>query len=320
MPAIGKDTMSSLVRHFILPQVTDNAYTTNNALLYRMIRGNKRTIQGGRQIEAPLLYKKFSVGGTYRGFEVLDTAPQDNVKNAFWDWKQHYVSFAIDGLSLIQSDTSLAIANLINLNGQQMYMEMAENLALGVTTGDGVVDPKDIDGLPAIVSDTNTYAGIDRTVDTWWKATIDSATTTLDLDLMRSLMGDATVGASHPTIWFGNSTNYNRLYALNLSTTGYGVRYIREPGGSDEVLAQAGFTNLIFENIPFVRDDNFPDARIYALNENFIQLVVSPRADFYLSDVKEPPNQDSFIWTLFWAGNVIVMNSKSQAAFTGLTA
>ena len=82
MPAIGQDTLTAIARQYILPQVTDNVYLKNNALLYRLIRGNKRLIQGGTQIEMPMLYKRFNTGGSYSGFDLLDVAPQDTVKSA----------------------------------------------------------------------------------------------------------------------------------------------------------------------------------------------------------------------------------------------
>ena len=319
MPAIGADTLTSIARQYILPQITDNVYLKNNALLYRLIRGNKRVIQGGTQIEMPMLYRRFNTGGSYSGFDLLDVSPQDTVKSAFVNWKQQYVTFAVDGLSLIKTDSPLAIANMLNLLGQQMYMEMGENLAAQMF-GDAIANPKDIDGLKAIVSASNTYAGINRTNEAWWRSTVDASTTTLALDKMRGLFGNATIGGTHPTIWFGSGTNYNRLYALNLSSTGGSVHYQREPGGSDELLAQAGFTNLMFENVPFIRDDNVPDSTIYALNENYLSLAVSPRADFHLTDFEKPTNQDAYISTLLWAGNLMCMNSKTQAAFTALTA
>lgn len=316
---IGQDTLTAISRQYILPQISDNVYLKNNALLYRLIRSGKRMVQGGTQIEAPVMNKRFSTGGAYRGFDLIDVAPQDTVRSVAVSWKQHAVAWAVDGLSLIQSDTPLAIANRLQLLGQQAYMEMGENLAAGIFS-DGVTNPKDIDGLGAIISTSNIYAGVDRSTNPWWQATVDSSTTTLTLAKMRGLFGSATLGGTHPTIMFGNGTNYNRLYALNLSTTGYGVQYNREPGGSDEVLAQAGFTNLLFENIPFVRDDNAGDTNIYMLNEDFLNLVVSPRADFFLTDFKQPSNQDAYISTLLWAGNLVCMNSKTQAAFTALTA
>lgn len=320
MAAIGADTLTSIARHYILPQVTDNVYLRNNALLYRLIRSNKRQIQGGTQIEVPLMYKKFNTGGSYSGFDLLSVSPQDTIKNGVIDWKQYYVTYAVDGLSLIKTDSPLAIANLLELNGQQMYMQMGELLSSGIFN-DGVADPKGITGLGAIMSASNTYAGINRTNEPWWRATLDTSASPLSHARMHALFANATIGGTHPTIWFGNGTNYNRLYSLSLpSSGGYQVNYIREPGGHDEVLAQAGFTNLLFENIPFVREDSMADTDIYALNENFLNLVVSPRADFYLTDFEKPTNQDAFIATLLWAGNLMCMNSKTQAGFTAITA
>ena len=318
MAAIGADTLTTLVRHHIVPQITDNVYTKNNALLYRLMRANKRMVQGGTQIEVPLMYRKSTGGGTFRGYDVLNHQPQDTVKAAYLDWKQYWTGLAIDELTLIKADSPLAIANILSVQGQQMYMDMGELLATGIFSSG--TDPKAIDGLGTILSTSNTYGGISRSANSWWQATIDATTTTLTLAKMRGLLSSATFGATHPTIWFGSGTNYNRLYALGLSTTGYTVSQNREPGGHDEVLMQAGFTNLLFENIPFVRDDNADDTDIFALNEDFLNLVVSPRGDFYLDEFQKPHNQQAYVSTLTWAGNLICMNSRAQAALTAITA
>lgn len=319
MPAIGTNMLTSLVRHFIVPKVFDNAYLKNNALLFRLISSGKRVVQGGSQIEVPLQYRQLTVGGSYSGLQLLDVQLEDTVQNGFVDWKQYYTTIAIDGRTLNISDSPLAIANILRIRGQEAYMKMGELLATGIFN-DGIVDPLGIDGFGAIIGDSNSYAGIDRTAETWWQATIDSTTTTLSLTAMRGLFGDATVGASHPTIWFGNGTNYNRLYALNLSTTGISTQYVRQPGGHDETLAQAGFTNLIFENVPFIREDNMDDTDVFALNENFFELAVSHRSDFYMSPFIESGNQDGYVAKLLWMGNLYTGNSKTQAAFNALTA
>lgn len=320
MAAVGTNMLTSLVRHYIVPKVFDNAYLNNNALLNRLIRGGKRVIQGGTQIEVPLQYKQLAVGGSYSGLQLLDVQLEDTVQNGFVDWKQYYTTIAIDGRTLNIADSPLAIANVLRIRGQEAYMKMGELLAGGIFNDPSAAggDTLGIDGFPRIIDDGNTYAGIDRSTETWWQATVDSATTALTFTAMRSLFSDATVGASHPTIWFGNANNYNALYALNTSTTGYSVQHQRQPGGHDEVLAQAGFTNLIFENVPFVRDDNMADTDVYALNENFFELAVSHRSDFYMSPFIESGNQDGYTAKLLWMGNIYAGNSKTQAAFTAL--
>lgn len=319
MAAVGTNMLTSLVRHFIVPKVFDNAYLKNNALLFRLISSGKRVVQGGSQIEVPLQYRQLTVGGSYSGLQLLDVQLEDTVQNGFVNWKQYYTTISIDGRTLNISDSPLAIANILRIRGQEAYMKMGELLAGGIFN-DGIVDPLGIDGFGAIIGDSNSYAGIDRSTETWWQATIDSATTTLTLDAMRGLFGEATVGASHPTIWFGNGANYNRLYALNLSTAGNEISYVRQPGGHDETLAQAGFTNLIFENVPFIREDNMVDTDIFALNENFFELAVSHRSDFYMSPFIESGNQDGYVAKLLWMGNLYTGNSKTQAAFDALAA
>src|SRR5690606_7806871 len=112
----------------------------------------------------------------------------------------------------------------------------------------------------------------------------------------------------------------NAIYTLNLYvSTGYSIQYNREPSGHNDVLAQAGFTNLLFENFPVVRADICPHKYLIALNDNYMAFAVSPRADFYLRDFEQPTNQDAFVSTLLWAGNLMCMNSRAQAAFTNLS-
>lgn len=319
-PPIGTNTLNSLVRHFILPQITDNAYSNNNAFLYRMLRGNKRSQQGGTHIEFPVVYPTgASGGGSFSGYDVLPSTAIDNVRNGFLNWAQYYRSYAIAESDLLRADSNLAIANLLQHNATIATMELANMLSDGIWS-DGVTDPKGMDGMLAVLSASNVYAGISRTSEAWFRAQIDASTNTLTLAAMRSLFGNATIGGTHPTIGFGNGTNYNRLYALNLSTSGYNVSYNRDPGGHDEVLAQAGFTNLLFENIPFVRDDTVPSTHLPLLNENFLEVVVSPRGDFHVEPFQKPHDQLVYRSTIHWAGNLVCTAPRNQAAFTALTA
>lgn len=320
MVAIGTDTLTALTRHFILPQLTDNAYTKNNALLYRLYKGNKRVQKGGLHIEIPVVWPNgTAAGGTFSGYDVLTTAPIDNVRNAFVDWKQYYTSFSIDESTLLRADSNLAVANLVQHNGRIATMDLAGRLGAGVWSN-GVSDPKGMDGFKAVVSSSNQYGGIDRSTNTWWRGQIDSAASALSYARMYTLKSSCSIGGTSPTIWFGNGTNYNRLYALGFTTSGYSTTFNREPGGHDEILMQAGFTNFLHENIPFVRDDHLGDSDLFCLNEDFIELVVSPRGDFHVEPFQKPWNQLVYVSTIHWAGNIICTSPRSQGAMTALTA
>lgn len=329
--AIGQNTLTSIARHFIMPTITDNVYLSN-IMLYRLIQGNKKMVSGGTQIEVPLMFQRFNSGGTYSGYDPLSTTPSDTIKSAVFAWKQHYVTWALDGLTLLKADSPDAIANILKLQSKQAYMEIAENLANGLF-GDGITDPKDLNGLKGAIGSSvgsvgdQSYGGITRSSNTWWNSTIDSATTSVTtLAPLQSMFSNCSIGGQHPTIILSRKDQFNKYIALNASTsTGYAVQYSREPGGHDEMLASAGFTNALYNNTPWVMDDHVTDtgtvgvSRIYMLNENVLSLVVSPRADFYLEDFQRPVNQDAFVATILWAGNLVSMSSRLHGVFVGLT-
>jgi hypothetical protein len=325
---IGVDTVTSIARRYILPTITDQIYPAN-VIFYRLHRANKKLVQGGRFIEVPSMYKRFAAGGAYRGFDPLDTTPSDTIRNGALDWKQYYVPWSLSGLTLIQTDSPDAIANFLTLQSQQAFMEMGENLAFGLFQN-GVTNPKELDGFPGFVGNASvgntSYAGITRSANPWWNASLDAATGTLTLASLHSLIMNASRGGQHPTILMSRQEQYNRAWALGVSANAYEVQFNRAPGGHDELLLSAGFTNIMVDNIPLVVDphvDNGPDAnnsKIYAINENTLHLVVSPRADFYVEPFQKPINQDAMVSMILWAGNMICTAPNLNAAMTNVSA
>lgn len=321
--AIGTNVVTSIARRFILPEIVDNIYASN-PIFFRLNAANKRIIRGGTQIEVPLMYARFGSGGPYQGLDVLNVTPSDTVKNLALDWKQHYVNVTVDGLTLIKTDSPDAIANFIQMYFAQAEMEMAENLAIGLWS-DGSTNAKEIDGLKGAVDDGGvlaTYAGILRSANTWWNSTEDGSTSTLTLAALQSLFGTISSGGRHPTIIASRQEQYNRFWALNSAKVAYDVGY----QGHDEQLASAGFTNQLFNGVPWVVDShvfdgaNSSNSAIVMLNEDYLYWAVSPRADFYLEPFQTPVNQDAMVSKMLWAGNVILTNCSRQGKMTALTA
>lgn len=320
---IGTGVVTSIARRFILPEITDNIYNSN-PIFFRINAANKKIVRGGTQIEAPLMYARFASGGPYSGFDLLNVIPSDTIKNAAFDWKQHYVNITVDGLTLIKTDSPEAIANFIELYFAQGEMEMAENLATGLWS-DGVTNTKDVDGLKGGVDDgtvLGTYGGLSRTTNTWWKSQRDASTSTLTLAALNSMFGSCGNGGRHPTIIASRQGQYNRFWALNVVNQQFNT----VPGGSDEQLAQAGFTNQLFNGVPWVVDShvfdgpNTSNSAIVMLNEDYIYWAVSPRADFYLEDFQTPVNQDAMVAKMLWAGNLVLTNVARQGVMTNISA
>lgn len=327
--AIGQTTVTSIARRFIMPTITDQVYPTN-VFLYRLMKANKKLIQGGTQIEVPALYKRFAAGGFYRGLDPLDMTPSDTIRNLVFDWKQAYVPLMIDGRTLIRVDSPEAIANHLQLQAQQAFMEFGEILANAVLDEDGVADDKSFDGLPgavgnAVVGNPN-YGGIARSSNPWLNAAVDASTTTMTFNALHASIMAASRGGQHPTIGLTRQEQYNRAYALGTAGGHVQVQQTRAPGGHDEMLLSAGFTNILVDNIPLVVDPHVGDGpnanngRIYWLNENTFHLVVTPRADFYMEDFQKPINQDAVATTILFAGNLVNTAPNLNGVMTNVSA
>lgn len=317
---IGTNVVTTIGRQYMMPEFTDNVYS-DNPVFFRMNSANKRVVQGGTQIEMPLMYKRFSNGGSYRGFQVLNVAPNDTVLSGAWDWKQYYVPVTIDGLTLLKLNSPEAVADAVSLSFAQAEMEMAANLGAGMwQTG---TDANGIDGFPIAIDSSDppalmgSYGGLARATYTWWASTEDSSTATLTEPALNTTFQTVRKGGRTPTLIVSQQTNYNRFWNLQVAKQAY----IQTQVGRDENLASAGFHNLLFNGIPWVVDSNVDDAKnIYFINEEYWYFVVSSRSDFTLQDFVRPADQDAMTALITWAGNIVCTNCSAQAKLTNISA
>ena len=324
---IGTNTITSLVDRFLLPQIIDNVYNSN-PLIFRIMKANKKIIQGGAQIEAPIMLSDFTAGGFYQGLDLLNMVPQDTVKTAAWGWKQAFVPLVFDGLTLLKTDSPQAIANIIQMQSSQAQMKMAEVLGTAIY-GDGITDPKSIDGLRAVIDDGTiaaTYGGLSRTTYTNWKASRDSSTATLTLAALNTAFGNALFGGRSPSVIVSRHDQYNRYW--NLAYTGGSqavVTHSISGGAVDEQMFSACFHNILFNGVPWVVDSHVQNgstasSQIFMVNEDFGSLVVSPRADMYMEDFQTPIGQDAASGKLLWAGNYIHTAPRTCALLNAVNA
>lgn len=320
MPEMGADTVTAISRRYIIPRIVDNVYKSN-VLFYRWYRMNKVTYQGGVNIQQPLMYKRMNGGGSYRGYELLTIAPSTTVQNATFTWKQYYQAVTVDGLTLLRADSPLAVADYLATMFKQAEMQLATTLGAGMWSKG--TNNKTITGVILAVDNgtiSTSYGGISRSSNAWWNSQVDSTTTTLSLTAMQNLFGKCKSGGRAPTIGFATQTNYNRYWALNTSFQQFPV----QPMGKTTQLAQAGFTNLLFNGMPLLTDDHIPTTgstgSLFFFNEDYFTLTVASRAQFKVTDFQTPVNQDAMTSKLLWAGNLSCSNTSRQGKFTALNA
>ena len=322
--AQGTNSLTSLSQRFLLPKANDLAYGSN-PIFFRLNQGRRMEIPGGYQIEVPLLHRKATTGGPFQGWDVVDVSPQDNFITAAWDWSQQYEAVSIDKGTLIKSQSPEAKFNLLRSNFNVALMNLADKMGTGLQS-DGT-DTKQIVGFKLAVDDAGvatTYAGVSRSTYTNWRSTDDSSTATLTIAALRTNFLAAKSGGHAPTLLYSDINQYSRYLALGEAAQQYPVG----ASGHDEQMFSAGFTNILFMNVPWVEESHTfagPDANnsaLVGLNEQFIHLGVNPGADFTMSDFSDnrAGGQIGWVSTIDWMGQLIVENPARQFKMTNLSA
>lgn len=326
---IGTATLNSISRRYIMPQIVDQVYRSN-VFFFRLDRANKHTVRGGTQIEVPLNYKRFTSSQFYKGFDTLDTTPQDVIKNAAFDWKQAAVMVTVDGRTVSINDSPESVANLISSYFDIARAEMEEILGNSLFS-DVVTNPLAIDGIQGAIDNGTiaaTYGGLGSrtTTNSFWQpasGALDTTTTTLTYPAMLTVFGAITDGARHPTLLLGTQGNYNRFNLLFQPQQ----RFPSQPMGEDEQLASAGFTNLLFNNVPFAVDSHVNSSRggttgdsLYFLNEDYWEWIVHSNRDIIVEDFQQPVNQDAMVAKMLFMGNLVCSNVRLQGVMTAITA
>jgi hypothetical protein len=318
---IGTNALNSITRRAFPDQtIVDQVYQSN--ALYQRWSKSGRTVKGGVHLEQVLNYKRYDTAVRYKGFDIIPPVPKDTFKNAAWDWNHIALPITIDGPTLRKNDSPDSIANIINGQLDVATMELED--VVGTDLFSNGADANTIEGLRAAVDDGSvaaTYGGLGSrttTNDFWQPATgaYDTTTTTLTLAAMGTVFQAATEGARHPTIIITTDANYNRFENLTIAQQRFPVG---TSGASDEQLASAGFTNLLYRNVPLIVDSHCPANHMFFLNETFFLYVTNPDASPKLGDWLEPTNQDAFVAKLILDHALVCQNVQRQGAFTGLT-
>lgn len=317
---LGGNTLTALSRRFILPRITDVFYLSN-PLFFRLNQA-RRVVQGGTQLEVPLLYQGSAGGGFYSGYERLTLTPSDPIKNLAFDWRQAHQPVVVNTLDLIRSNTPDAIANLLDTLHNAAIMDLADTLGTALYSGN-VAATNEIDGLRTAIDDGTvaaTYGGLARAANTFLNAQVDSTTAALTLGSLQSMHGRTKKGGRTCSLITSRQEQYNRYWSLLIANQRFNA-----PAASDPMMANAGFDNLLLNGTPWVVDDkvfdgpNVNNSAIVFHNEDYYTFAVSPLADFYVEQFRKPIDQDAFVSNIFWAGNLMVANPQRCGKMTNVS-
>lgn len=288
----------------------------SKVLLWALKTGGRiQNEDGGESITQPLIYAANPNVGSYADYDVFATAAMTGISAANYPWKQFYGLLHISGIEMKKNAGRSRILSLLEARIKQLELSMADEINQQLFNDGNGNSQKDFYGLAAIISATDPtwgdLGGIDRTANTYWRATTLTATTpnTLTVADMINVYNTSSKGNDHPGILIGTQTAFESYEAL---LTGQ-IRY------EDTRMGDAGFQNLMFKGAPVTFDEDADvattteaNAPIWFLNLQYLTLKTLGGVWFTPSEMLQPINQDAFYRHILCYGNLVSSNNVRQ--------
>ena len=296
--------------------IKDNV-SKNNALLRRLSeKGQTRKEDGGLTIVTPLDYANNSTYQRYSGYDVLNVGASDVITSAEYQWRQIAINVVASGLELRTNSGGSKILNLVKARMKNATRTFKNNFSADLYS-DGTL-PNQINGIQALISDTGsgTVGGIDASAWAFWRNIVQSAAaplqgggaitpsaTTIE-SLMLPLHLALVRGDDQPDLWVADNNYFSFFEQSQTSLKRY----------TEGDKADAGFVSLKYKKADVIFDggSGIPVNHMYAMNSDYIELVVHNEADLTVMDEMKPYNQDAAVVPILWMGNLVCGNRALQ--------
>lgn len=293
-----------------LPKLEDNVFTARPFVFFLKQAGQIRTISGGTTIVLPLIYAQNSTAGSFSGYDVIPTTPQDGISAAEYNWKQYAVSVAISGKEERMNNSDQEVIDLLEakvMQAEETVLEQLDNMFFLDGTGNG---GKDFLGLDKLVAQNATsVGGIDPAANAYWQSNITAVGGVLTIPTMETAYNNATVGNDRPNVILTTQALYEKYNSLLQNNQ----RFV------DTATADAGFENLAFHTAPVTYDTYCQATRMYMLNSKYLRLVGHGDCWFKPTPFQRPPDQDARYMQILLQGELTISNRKRHSVLTGAT-
>lgn len=209
----------------------------------------------------------------------------DSQKSATLNWSLQRSNFRSTGLARAASRSSNTPEGNIQLWSRGLINSsaaLASQINGQMFSGNGAASPKEITGLDSAIGNlTNTYATIDRTVDTYWKPTVTDPGTPEQITFAKirdDLKKVYEASGQNPDVALCPPGVFNEVVNLFDSTRRYPqVESVNTARG--KISLDAGYSGVEVEGCVFLKDKDATAGQIYYLNTNYIELQVLPQGD-----------------------------------------
>ncbi len=295
-----------------IPTLEDNIFTSKPLLFAIQSFGNVETLDGGLNINQPLMYAELGNQGSYAGADPFLTDEDEGTTAASFDWRQYYATIKLKNIDIAKNSGAPAVLRIVEAEVDRAQLSIAESLdQLFFLDGTGNSN-KDFLGLDAFCSTTTVVGGIDPQAagNDWWQADVATSVGDItDFTEIRQRYLATSEGNDFPTNIFTTEVLYAHIDSFFESNQRF----------MDPTMANQGFETIMFHGAPISFDRNCQADRVYLLNLKYITLYKLGDVWFKMSDWMEPANQDVRIKKILLYGQLAISNRKRQGLMTGVT-
>ena len=320
-----------------MPKVVDTILDSN--VYFTRIVGAAKKWQYGDQVKFPIFYQKNDTGGSFSGYDLLDTNAVDTRINLEFDPSFTYKTVSLPLTELSVNATAEKVLDLARTELEWASYSLADDLGTQFY-GSNATTTKNFIGLTDIVDDGTsvaTYGGQARATYATLDATKTASGGSISLDKMETLHNAVTSGSIAPTIGVCNETVW-ALYSKLLQPQ---ERINKEVGRVKGMNSGTGFVGLDFKGIPVLKDEKATAQTFFFLNENYLDFYALPFAKseavnfsstidgndystvkglgFSWTNWIIPSNQAAVISHIYFSGQHLSQNPKRQGKLTGVT-
>ena len=294
--------------------------TNSNAIL-AAIKGSKgtETISGGTAIVKTISTGQNDNATFYTGYETFGIGEQDVISAARFELKQAVCPVTISGTEILQNKGKEAMINLLKGKVDVAESTLKNIVTQGIYSDGTLYSGKGITGLQAalpLANTSGTYGGIDRSVATntfWrnkkWKCTsVDGSAAASASNIqgyLNALYFKTLRGTDQPNLIMMDP-NYYAFFVASLQAL---QRFTSAEVG------KLGFPSIKYQAADVILEQTvagIPASTAYVLNTDYIKFVTHKDRNFVAldSEAKSSVNQDAFVQTIAWAGNLVSMGPQ----------
>lgn len=306
--ALNYDAMTALTRKKHIPKLVDNIFQSNPFMSF--LKSKQKTYDGGIKIVQPLIYGEIGGIQSYAGYDQLAYDTSIPVTAAEFEPRNIAAPIIISKDEELKNMGEDQVLDLLEAKVQIVEESLKKQFTsqlFGDGTGNG---NKDLIGLGALFSTTNTYGGISRTDNTWWKPYIntDNNNRNLSEDLLLTTFLQVSDGEDKPDVILTGVNGFKQYYALVKGRITLYTENVKKA-------ISLGFQTLEFMGMPIIMDrsiDDSSEVKFYFLNMKYLQLRSHKAANFTTTKWRPDDSRLAMKQEILWTGNLTCSNCRRQ--------